>query len=453
MRFQTGLSQRAEVGLLLLPKMLQSIEVLQLTTADLVQLIDRELMQNETLEVKSAPSEPQARADGRAGDEPDWDEVRLRRGADPEDAGKQELLANVPAASDRLMEHIREQLAWQDLAPALRDRVLALAELLDEHGFLQSTAEQELDEASAEALRILRSLEPRGLGARNAVEALLMQVPPADPDYADIRALLTQHLEGVAHNKLPEVARRLGRSLEELNALLDRVRGLDPFPAATFRDGVAQPIRPDVYVWLRDGELEIAVNDRDLPVLGLNRDYAAMARAPQVSAEVKRYLRPKLDSARGLMHALEQRRSTLLRVSEAIMRHQMDFLREGVTAIRPLKMAEIASALDLHTSTISRAVAGKHVQTDRGIYALRMFFDGRRTEKRMSQSAPAGRRGIQERIQLLIEGELPERPLSDNDLVTLLVAGGVEVARRTVTKYRKELGIPSSWRRRRHRAD
>ena len=452
-RVQT--SQRMEQGLLLIPKMLQSIEVLQLGVADLAGVIEAELSSNETLEVR-VPSEETAPppAQSSKGDEEEWVSPRLARAGSDSSDRKQDFLASLPAGAESLVTYVREQLAWWDLAEEVRDAVLLLVEQLDGRGFLccedeelaAIVGEARLDEA----LLVLRSLDPRGIGARNAIDALLMQVSREDPDYLDIASLLGEHLEALARNKIPDVARRLGRTVAEVQALVERIRELDPHPGSAFSDEVVEHVRPDVHVRLDAGNIEIAVQDASLPSLGINEDYAEMARAVETSSEVKQYLRPKIESARDLIHAIDQRQKTLGRVAGAVMEYQKQFLLRGQSAMRPLKMSEIADVLGMHTSTVSRAVAGKYVQTDRGILPLRSFFDGRRSGVTRRGEADTGRLGIVEKIRELIAGEDPGRPLSDDDLVVLLASNQIDVARRTVAKYRSELGIPSSWRRRRH---
>jgi RNA polymerase sigma-54 factor len=295
------------------------------------------------------------------------------------------------------------------------------------------------------ALAVLRSLEPRGLGGRDAIDAMLLQVPPDDPDRSDICALLTEHLADLAANRLPAVARQMRLDVADVLALCARIRALDPRPGARFHGGDLPRIRPDLVVVEAGDRLEVAVEDHALPDLGLNGDYTALLAGPHTPPEVRRYLSGKLSAARDLIHAIEQRRRTLARVGAAVMQHQREFLRWGEAALRPLRMADIAARLGLHTSTVSRAVAGKHVQTCRGIHALRAFFDG------AAAGGGCGRRRVLRQLQELVAAEDPQRPLSDDDLVSLLAALSIPVARRTVAKYRKELGLLPSWRRKSHR--
>jgi RNA polymerase sigma-54 factor len=279
---------------------------------------------------------------------------------------------------------------------------------------------------------------------------MLLQVAPHDPDYPDIAAILTDHLEALARNKLPEVAAALGRSVVELQDLLARIRKLDPRPGAGFEAcSGRESIHPDVVVRLVGERIEVEIDDMVLPDLGIRTDYEHMAADRQVDRETRSYLRGKLRSARELIHAVEQRKRTLGRVTHAIMWHQLEFLAQGPSAVRSLCMRQISEQVGLHPSTVSRAIAGKYAQTDHGIFRLRDFFDG---DRRVSTPGGGGkgRLAVNDLVRDLIAAEDPAAPLSDDELVAALLTRNVKVARRTVAKYRKELGLPSSWRRKRH---
>jgi RNA polymerase sigma-54 factor len=453
MSLEARLGQRQEQRLALLPQMLQSIEVLQLATEDLLQFLEQEAQQNETLELlppavaEAEPVVPPAAEREDSG----WEEWR-RGPAGGDQDGRSAMFDNLVASSDTLLDFVRQQLAFRGVPRLLADAVLQLAQQLDDRGLLPfplADVAAELGVPLAlveEAHRVLCTLEPRGIGASDPVAAMLLQAA-GDPDLPRIERLLREHLEALGRNKLPEVARAMELSVDELGQLLQRMRGLDPRPAAAFTGSVAAPLRPDAYAWLRDGVVQVAIDEGVVPELGVNADYAAMAGDRQTPREVRDYLRPKLRSARDLIDAVQQRQQTLLRVVQAVMREQTQFLAHGRSAIRPLRMSEIADRLQLHTSTVSRAIAGKHVQTDRGVFRLRDFFDGGRIDA--LPTAGQGRLAVAQQIADLVAAEDKRSPLSDDDLVTALQQRGVQAARRTVTKYRKELGIPSSYLRRR----
>lgn len=443
-----------EQRLLLLPDMLQSIEVLQLATAELAQLVARELEQNETLEaalpVGKEPEAPPPRAAER--DDASWQEWRRGPASDGDD-GRAAFLASLPARGPSLADSVRQQLAFRGTPAPMVGAVMLLVDHLDERGLLPFDLEElaERHDVSLELLRdahaLLRTLEPRGIGARDVVEAMLLQAA-GDPDLQTIERLLREQLEALGQNRLPDVARALELSLDELQALLARIRRLSPRPAASFAASSEQPLRPDAFAWLHDGEVHVALDDSSLPDLQVSAEYQALAGDRATAPEVRSYLRPKLRSARRLIDAVHQRQATLLRVIDAVMRQQRAFLQRGRAAIRPLRMAAIAAELGMHTSTVSRAIAGKSVQTDRGVFALRDFFDGERAGSTGGEGQ--GRLAIAEQIAELVAGEDKQSPLSDDELVARLRARGVACARRTVTKHRQRLGIPSSYRRRRY---
>ena len=448
MNLETNLSLRPEQRLALLPKMLQSIEVLQMAAVDLLQFVEQEIEQNETLELLEDPVEqdlPETVPD-RQSEEEIFEPRPTARSED----GKHAFLNNIPDQGGSLLEFIGLQLAWSGVAPDLYKAVRVLAQHLDERGLLLLT-DEELSELLPEtlldeAIELLQSFEPRGIGARDSVEAMLMQLAPEDPDISDIAAMLREHLPALARNKIPDVAKALGRTPAQVEDLMERIRRLNPRPGEEFIRDDNPVVRPDALVEMDQvGNIQVAVDDRAVPSLGLNSDYAAMISDRSTAADVRRYLRGKLHSAKALIDAVEQRQHTLGRVVTAVMVHQRRFIESGRAAICTLKMADIADDLGLHTSTVSRAIAGKYVQTPHGIFRLRDFFDGGR-----GNGQGKGRLGVKQRLSDLIADEDPERPLSDDDLVGLLTKEGIGVARRTITKYRKELAIPSSWMRRKY---
>jgi RNA polymerase sigma-54 factor len=425
---QARLALGQEQRFALQPEMLQSLEVLQLAADELRGVIERELDVNETLM------------------------VRRRRCTPTGDNAEAALRAAVAPGGD-LRASLQVQLAWRQCPPALTAGVLALADLLDERGLLPQS-DGELAAALGadvwlDALGVLQTLEPRGLGARTAVEAMLLQLPPGDPDGDDIAALLGDHLDALARQRGDQVALALGLEFEDVQRLLARVKELNPRPGAPLAVSNPVPVRVELEAWLADGRVVVRARGGDLPELAVHPRYAALAHAGH--GEVRAYLRPKLAAARSLIRAVEQRQRTLVRVGAAVMSRQSEFLQHGVRALRALRMAEIAADLDCHVSTVSRAIAGKWVDTAHGVFALRRFFDGAQLG---APSAPAAAgaalsvHGVRARVQELFAAEDRTHPLSDDDVADLLARQGIVVARRTIAKYRAELGVPSRWRRR-----
>ncbi|MEC9048143.1 MAG: RNA polymerase factor sigma-54 [Planctomycetota bacterium] len=451
MSLDLHLGQRQEQRMALLPQMLQSIEVLQLATADLAAFVDSALEQNETLEVERRDVEAPAAPEESSVERDDSSYEEFRRAADGDADRKLGFLNNVPARAVSIVEHVREQLTFRDVPSLLSEVVLHLTERLDERGLLaqadaELAAELRVDAQLVAAARgVLMQLEPRGIGAACGVEAMLAQAS-GDPDLPLIERMLREHLGALSRNKLPDVARAMSLTLDELQILILRVRALTPRPGAEFVEDDGLPVQPDAFAWIQDGKIRIALDDEALPDLQINSEYAALAGDRRTEREVREYLRPKLRSARDLIEAIQQRKATLARVVRATMGQQRGFLEQGRAAIKPLRMSDIAAELELHTSTVSRTIAGKYLQTDRGVFALREFFDGGRIDAAPGEGQ--GRMGVSQQIRELVDQEDKLRPMSDDDLVAALAARGVQVARRTVAKYRGELGIASSYQRR-----
>jgi RNA polymerase sigma-54 factor len=423
--------QRAEQRLALLPAMLESIEVLQLAAHELTEFLDQAAESNETLDVeRKQPRQAVADIDG--------------------------LASSLAAPPPDLRTLLRLQLAWRTVPNELAEKVMAVAEHLDERGLLGvSDAELALavgGEGLTEAVELLQSLEPRGVGARSGVDAMLMQLDARDPDRVLIERLLREHLDELARNKLPQVARGLGLELDDVQRLLERVKQLNPRPAASIADATPPP-EVDLDARLEDGEVVVRLRTGREPELRVSPHYERLA--SRAEAGLRRYLRPKLQAARSLIRAVGMRRRTLLRVAAAVLGRQVPFLEHGPRAMRALRMSDVAAGLGLHPSTVSRAIAGKWVSTAHGAFALRSFCDAGVPAGGAGavSGADVGHRAVLERLRELIGAEDAHRPLADDELAALLASEGIEVARRTVAKYRAELGIRSQWQRRAHRVE
>jgi RNA polymerase sigma-54 factor len=442
MRLDLRTTQRQEQRML--PQMLQSIEVLQLATADLLDLVAQEVAGNEVLEILPTKDDgvpaTSANGEGESGVAEDGDRKRA-------------FLESQPAPVDSLVEHIREQLLFRELPNEVIEAVLTVTALLDSRGLLPVPPAElalfaGLDAGlAARALSELRTLEPAGLAACSGVEAMLAQAV-GDPDFPVIERLLTEHLDSLSRNKLPEVARAVRLGIDELMVLIERIATLDPSPASRFANSSEPGITPDVHAWVDDaGAVQVALADGRLPQLAIDQSYSNMVADKGLDRTVRDYLRQKVRTARDLIAALELRQATLLGVARAVMQHQRDFLVGGRRCLQPLRMSQVADELGMHTSTVSRALAGKYVATDHGTMRLRDFFDGAR--ENASGANRQGRGAIAQRIADLVAAEDATAPLSDDDLCAALKSQGVHIARRTVAKFRGELGIASSYQRKR----
>lgn len=481
---RASLELRLTQQLRLSPQLRQALKLLQLSQAELEVELREQMESNPVLELEEP--ETVMPDEAHAGPEPTREttdaptEVR----EEPESGGEDDYVADLdyspdlpdndwPRASsgdgdsdpiDWAQEPaggLADHLLWQlQLSPASpRDQAIAVAliEALEADGYLRVDPQEiaqtlaptyivELDEIEAVRHRLQR-FDPPGVASRDLRDCLLVQLDLLDADrthgHAVARQLVDAHLENLPRSDRAQLARTLGVEPEDIDAGLTLIRSLDPKPGARFDATAPEYIQPDAYA-LRDGDgWRVALPGDAQGQLRINRDYLRMAR--EAGREARSYLRGCLQEARWLLRALQQRQDTLFRVASAIVEAQRDFLDNGPQAMRPLMLKDIAAKLGLHESTISRTVARKYLHTPRGVYELRHFFSTGYAGDDGDAAATAVRAVIGE----LIAAENPAKPLSDQAIAVLLKQRGLNVARRTVAKYREQLRIAPSHERRR----
>jgi len=260
-----------------------------------------------------------------------------------------------------------------------------------------------------------------------------------------MRKIIVDHIEDLSKNQLPKIAKRTSRSIEEVQDALENISHLDPIPGRLFRTDPIPYVNPDVVLELIDGEYEIQLQNDYYPKLGISEAYLKMYMDKSLDPKLRMHFRKKIESAKWLIESIEQRRSTLSRVVDVLVKHQRDFLDRGTKHLKPLKMQEVADKLGLHVSTISRTISDKYVQAPRGIFSLKSFFTG---ATKSSDGEVESRVGVKQKVKDLIDNENKTKPLSDQEIMKILEMEGLSIARRTVTKYRKALNVPSSRQRR-----
>jgi RNA polymerase sigma-54 factor len=325
---------------------------------------------------------------------------------------------------------------------------------LDDNGYLTTRLEDLLDPTAGEpdrqlaraALATIQKLDPPGIGARDLRECLLLQLSPALPHYEELHALISDHLEDLHHNRMPVIQRKTGFTIELINDVLVELRKLNPKPGARFNDEQVPTVTPDVFLEPAEGGgYRVRLEDGNTPSLRISNYYRQRLLSGEATDEEKEFIRRKVNAAQWLIESIEQRRSTLTKVSQAIMDHQRAFLEKGPEHIMPLKMQQIADKVGVHVTTVSRAVDDKWVQTPRGIFSLRRFFVGGTTS---ADNEEVAWDAVRNKLKEIVDNEDKQKPFSDDELVTELAKHGLTVARRTVTKYRKAMNIPSSRERR-----
>lgn len=494
MRLDTSMQQRMTQTQYLAPRMIQSMEILQLPIMALQERIQQELQENPVLELKESsedeapvgsdvegaepsalleeprdPGNDELVIDDKSDNELDFDRLEAlnrdwedhfneehrpsRNSLDEEGDKKHDAMQNMASRPQSLQDYLNEQLSFLDATPEQMRLMAYLITYVDDKGYLSIT----LEEAAAncehlvtmaqleDALKMVQKLDPPGVGARNLQECLLHQVMPERPHRDVVRTLILHHLEDIQHNRLPNIQRRTGYDLTIIKSAIDALRHLNPHPGAQFTAENIPYVVPDIVVERsEEGEYTVRLLDDWVPNIYISRRYVELYRDKSADPKAKEYLKRKIQAAQWLLESIEQRRGTLEKVTRAIIQHQRAFLDKGPEHIEPLKMQQIADQVGVHVTTVSRAVDDKWVQTPRGIFPLKRFFGG---GTHTSTGEEVAWETIKQKLLEVIEKEDKSNPLSDEDLVAKLNEAGYPVARRTVTKYRKMLSIPSSRQR------
>jgi RNA polymerase sigma-54 factor len=487
----------------LAPRMIQSMEILQLPIIALQERIEQEMEDNpvldqieptgeeeeggfeETAVAEPSPDAPEEterelivdetnnneddfeRLINMAENLPDEYEERSRpsRGQiEAEGDRRHDQMANMIARPESLQDYLDHQLSWFDLDEETRKMADRIIYNLDSNGYLKSPLEDLIPPPPAEingdaqawrekqlqlaekALAVVQRLDPPGVGARNLKECLLLQLNPGLLFYEELQVLIEHHLEDLENNRLPLISKKTGFSIETIKEAWEDLKTLKPKPGSDFSESSAPAVTPDVFVEKDEtGKYNVHLEDGDLPSLYISPYYRRLLQDAGTSPETRDYIKRKVNAAQWLIEAIEQRRSTLTRVAQAIVDHQTKFLDDGPEHIEPLKMQQIADKVGVHVTTVSRAVDDKWIQTPRGIFPLKRFFVGGTTG---ADGEEVAWDRVRLKLQEIIDNEDKTKPLSDDALVEELGKAGVTVARRTVTKYRKAMNIPSSRQRR-----
>lgn len=351
-----------------------------------------------------------------------------------------------------LSQHLGQQLALVVMTEPVREAAEAIVGNLEENGYLSASVE-EITLAEnlpitdvEEALRVVQSCDPAGVGARDLRECMLLQLKSRGAEGGVAWLIIDQHLKLLETKNFKELAKAMGRPMEHIEIAVQVIRHLDPTPGLRYSGAGARTVEPDVYI-SKDGEdWLIEINDDDLPQLRLNPQYRRLLdRDQEPNKEVRNYVKERFTSALMLLKNIEQRKQTILKVCQAIVGRQPEFLEYGIEFLRPMMIKEVAEEIGVHPSTVSRAVAGKYAHTPQGVYELRFFFSE-------AVQGPSGSATplliLKRKVKKMIEEEDTAHPLTDDQITARLQAEGIEVTRRTVAKYREDMKIPSTHQRR-----
>ena len=474
MKHSLNLSQRP--ALIMTQRLQQALKLLQVPTLELQQILKQEIMQNPLLEEVDELTEnediakedsPEEKANEEAEeaeeDDPiDWTEYMqdnvLDRAYIPASETTQEFLEKVPVTRTTLAESLLEQLHFLSLPREHMEVAEFLVGSLDDRGYL-STPLEEVAQAIGRSLEecervllVIQALEPVGVGARDLRECLLIQLESRQEKDTLPWRLIHDQFNNLVNRRFPEIARQLRCSVEEVQAAADVVATLNPKPGLEVSSEDPRYVVPDLLIERVDDEYVVLLNDRNVPRLRISSAYESVLREKKNAqknsgaGKTRDYIQGKLNSARWLIQTIEQRRRTMIKVMNCIIREQREFFDKGIACLRPLTLQQVARQIDMHESTVSRVCSGKYVQTPRGVFELKFFFSsGLETEDGEDISA----RTAKDIIRTLIEEEAKKEPLSDQRIAEQLHEKGLKIARRTVAKYREQLNIlPARFRRR-----
>ena len=485
---KAGLSQSTQLKqeLKINPRLYQAMDLLYMPLLDLQQHLKQELLNNPFLDMVEPEEEEEeseeettetetAAEEKSTNEEIDWEEILLDgfdAGGRREEHEEREYYEPVTVDTRDLSDHLLDQITLLDLTPRQQFLADEFVGNINEDGYLAcaledlqnavndtvvraaEAAERDTEDLPLytmaeieEMLHIVQSLDPPGVGARDLRECLMLQLREAGLEQSVPYRLVRDCFDELIAHRWSEISKRFGINPADVQKAADEIKKLDPKPGLVYSDSSDNYIIPDLIVEKIDGKYHVFLNDANLPRLKLSRAYQEIARdKKKFEGENKEFISNKLNSANWMIQAIEQRRQTMLKVMNYIVDRQRDFFEKGVQYLKPLTLREVAEVINMHESTVSRVTNEKFVQTPRGVLPLKFFFSsGLSTTAGEDVSA----RGIKAQIEKLVADEDPKHPLTDQAIVNILKESGVQIARRTVAKYRDQLGVLSARMRKR----
>ncbi len=471
MAIQQKLHTKLVQKLILTPSLQQAIKLLPMSTLELADLLNQEMVENPLLEevpteeLQPAEQQPQPEktADQPAPEKGDtWDDADYEyffgdylddgyRSRQPSEVKELPPIENTLSTAASLADHLLWQLSLQTDDGMLKDIGGAIVGNLDDDGYLVASVEEiaamgEWPVADVErALQHVQTFDPIGVAARDLQECLWLQLRHLGLEGTPTEKIVTEHLRLLQNHQVPEIARKLGMTIEDLKEHVEIIRNLDPKPGSRYNPSQSQYVIPDVYVVKVEDQYVAALNEEGLPQLRISPVYRRLldkaGAGQEQNDETRAYVKDKFRSALWLIKSVDQRQKTIHKVATSIINFQREFLDQGIEYLRPLVLRDVANDIGMHESTVSRVVNNKYMHTPQGVFELKYFFhSGISSSYGESVSSVT----IKQRIRKIIENEDPRKPLSDSKIVSILQKEGLMLARRTIAKYREELKIPTS---------
>ena len=472
MPIQQKLHTKLVQKLILTPSLQQAIKLLPMSTLELADLLNQEMVENPLLEEvpteELQPAEPQQAQEKAADQQPadkgdSWDDADYEyffgdylddgyRSRTPSEVKELPPIENTLSTASSLSDHLLWQLSLQTDDEKLKEIGRAIIGNLDDDGYLVASVEEiaamgEWPVADVErALQHVQTFDPIGVAARDLQECLWLQIRHLGLEGTPTEKIVTEHLRLLQNHQVPEIARKLGMTIEDLKEHVEIIRNLDPKPGSRYNPSQSQYVIPDVYVIKVEDQYVAALNEEGLPQLRISPVYRRLldktgAGGGEQNDETRAYVKDKFRSALWLIKSVDQRQKTIHKVATSIINFQREFLDHGIEYLRPLVLRDVANDIGMHESTVSRVVNNKYMHTPQGVFELKYFFhSGISSSYGESVSSVT----IKQRIRKIIENEDPRKPLSDSKIVSILQKEGLMLARRTIAKYREELKIPTS---------
>src|SRR5687767_3980874 len=454
--------------LILTPSLQQAIKLLPMSTLELADLLNQEMVENPLLEEvpteELQPAEQQQQekaAETPAAEKSDtWDDADYEyffgdylddgyRSRTPQEVKELPPIENTLSTAASLSDHLLWQLSLQTNDSHLVDIGGAIIGNLDDDGYLVASVEEiaamgEWPVAEVErALLHVQTFDPIGVAARDLQECLWLQIRHLGLEGTPTEKIVIEHLRLLQNHQVPEIARKLGMTIDDLKEHIEIIRNLDPKPGSRYNPSQSQYVIPDVYVVKVEDQYVAALNEEGLPQLRISPVYRRLLDKSGVEAndETRAYVKDKFRSALWLIKSVDQRQKTIHKVATSIINFQREFLDHGIEYLRPLVLRDVANDIGMHESTVSRVVNNKYMHTPQGVFEMKFFFHSGISS---SYGDNVSSVTIKQRIKKIIEGEDPRKPLSDSKIVSILQKEGLMLARRTIAKYREELKIPTS---------
>lgn len=480
MRLGIDLNIKQVQKLVMTPELIQTIKILQFNIQELQSFVEEQILINPLLEIqdfknkdqeniiedeKEALENPTYLEDKKQDEyeqgDIDWkeyikenyDDISYRQREYPQET-KEISFDHYTSNEISLSEHLLFQLQFCEEDDNLLKKIgRYIIESLDSNGYMTLTIDDIArnfcisSSKVAHVLDVIQTFDPPGIAARNLQECLLIQLRQAKIQDLKLEEIICNHLSDIAENRLSYISKALNISMEEVNNYIDIIKKFEPKPGRQFSRGDIRYIIPDVILQKVDNEYVIIINEAASPRLSINQQYRKMLMEAEKESQISKYLTDKLNSALWLIKSIEQRKQTIYNVVRTIISHQYDFFEKGKRHLVPMTLKQVSEEIGIHESTVSRAVNGKYLQCPSGIYELKYFFSSGVSNNQGSGIASVG---VKEIIKELINNEDEYKPLSDQYIMEILNKKGMKISRRTVTKYREEMEIPASFKRKRY---